>query len=95
MGGNERLMQGQADLRNGPVVRPRVTETTALGAAYMAGQACGYWRDEVELEQNWQVDKVWRPEMGEKERERLYGRWRKAVDRTLNWIEPDSTPPEP
>jgi len=89
------LMQFQADLLNVPVVRPRVTETTALGAAYMAGLACGYWRDEVELEQNWQVDKVWRPEMGEEERERLYGRWRKAVDRTLNWIEPDSPPPEP
>jgi len=92
---NELLMQFQADLLNVPVVRPRVTETTALGAAYMAGLACGYWRDEVELEQNWQVDKVWRPEMGEEERERLYGRWRKAVDRTLNWIEPDSPPPEP
>ncbi len=92
---NQLLMQFQADLLDVPVVRPKVTETTALGAAYMAGLACGYWRDEEELERNWQVDQVWRPEMGEEERARLYSLWRKAVERTLNWVEPDSPAAEP
>ena len=84
---NELLMQFQADMLRVPVVRPQITETTALGAAYMAGLASGFWRDETELEQNWQVDKVWQAEMAEAERARLYAGWQKAVSRTLNWVE--------
>lgn len=84
---NELLMQFQADMLQVPVVRPQITETTALGAAYMAGLASGFWRDETELEQNWQVDKIWQAEMAAEERTRLYAGWQKAVSRTLNWVD--------
>ncbi len=84
---NELLMQFQADLLNVPVVRPKITETTALGAAYMAGLASGYWRSEQDLEQNWQVDKTWRPEMEAEQRARIFSQWQKAVTRTLNWVD--------
>lgn len=83
---NELLMQFQADILNVPVVRPRVTETTALGAAYAAGLATGFWSSQVELLSNWQKDKEWKPVMPETTRSNLYAKWKKAVTRTFDWI---------
>ncbi len=82
---NETLMQFQSDILDVPVVRPLVKETTALGAAYAAGLAVGFWKDQESLKSNWAVDKKWAPKMDAKQREYLYGRWRDAVSRTLNW----------
>jgi glycerol kinase len=82
---NDLLMQFQADILDVPVVRPRVTETTALGAAYAAGLAVGYWKDPDDLRQNWQVDRRWTPQMSAAERERLYNSWQKALARSLDW----------
>ena len=87
--GNDRLMQFQADLLDVPVVRPRVTETTALGAAYLAGLAVGYWRDTDELARLWAVDRRFQPGPGTAERERRYAGWQKAVGRSLDWAEHD------
>ncbi|MGB9723201.1 MAG: glycerol kinase GlpK [Chloroflexia bacterium] len=87
MVGNELLMQFQADILGVPVIRPRVAETTALGAAYAAGLAVGFWRGVEELRRNWGVERVWEPRMPAEERERLYRGWKKAVERTLNWVE--------
>ncbi len=84
---NELLMQFQADILGVPVVRPKVAETTSLGAAYAAGLAVGFWSTEEELRQNWGVDKRWEPKMSEEERERLYKGWLKAVERTFDWVE--------
>ena len=84
---NQLLMQFQADILNVPVIRPQVAETTALGAAYVAGLAVGVWQDLDDLRQNWQVDQVWQPQMDADERERLYRQWLKAVQRTMGWIE--------
>ena len=70
-----------------PVVRPKVNETTSLGAAYAAGLAVGFWKSEDELRDNWAVDKEWAPQMAADERARLYGGWEKAVERTLGWVE--------
>jgi len=84
---NELLMQFQADLLGVPVVRPRITETTALGAAYAAGLAVGYWANRAELKRNWGVDKRWKPAMEEAERAKLYGAWHKAVRRSFDWVE--------
>jgi glycerol kinase len=84
---NELLMQFQADILGVPVVRPRITETTALGAAYAAGLAVGYWSSREELERNWGIDKRWTPRMENAERARLYGSWKKAVTRSFDWIE--------
>jgi glycerol kinase len=82
---NELLMQFQADLLGVPVIRPVVAETTALGAAYAAGLAVGFWSDPGEIRANWAKDKQWDPSMDDGERERLYGQWRKAVTRTFDW----------
>ena len=82
---NELLMQFQADILNVPVIRPVVAETTALGAAYAAGLAVGFWADTGDIRTNWAKDKQWDPAMPEQERERLYGQWRKAVTRTFDW----------
>ena len=82
---NELLMQFQADLLDAPVVRPRVIETTALGVAYAAGLAVGYFQSPREIVENWGVDKRWLPQMNEERRRRLFGAWRKAVDRSLRW----------
>ncbi|HEY9413284.1 MAG TPA: glycerol kinase GlpK [Pseudonocardia sp.] len=82
---NELLMQFQADLLGVPVIRPVVAETTALGAAYAAGLAVGFWSDPGEIRDNWAQDKQWDPAMDSDERERLYGQWRKAVTRTFDW----------
>jgi glycerol kinase len=84
---NELLMQFQADILGVPVVRPTVSETTALGAAYAAGLAVGFWNDPEELRANWGVEKEWRPQMAVEKRERLYAEWKKAVTRTFDWIE--------
>jgi glycerol kinase len=84
---NNLLMQFQADILNVPVVRPLVAETTALGAAYAAGLAVGYWNNFDELRMNWGKDKEWEPHMDEETRARLYSGWKKAVTRTLDWIE--------
>ncbi|MCC7129313.1 MAG: glycerol kinase [Anaerolineae bacterium UTCFX2] len=84
---NDLLMQFQSDILNVPVLRPRVTETTALGAAYAAGLAVGYWSEPKDLRANWQIDKTWQPQMDQRERARLFREWKKAVQRTLDWVE--------
>jgi glycerol kinase len=84
---NDLLMQFQADILSKPVVRPRVHETTALGAAYAAGLAVGFFKDIDELCANWAEDRRWEPKMGEKSRERLYHLWKKAVTRSFDWVE--------
>jgi glycerol kinase len=83
---NELLMQFQADIMDVPVIRPKVTETTALGAAYAAGLAVGFWRDLDELRANWVADKEWQPQMDRGLREAAYAGWKKAVTRTLDWV---------
>jgi len=84
---NELLMQFQSDILNVPVVRPKVAETTALGAAYAAGLAVGFWKDFDELKNNWGRDKEWKPAMDAKLRKKLYSGWKKAVTRTFDWVE--------
>jgi glycerol kinase len=84
---NELLMQFQADILAVPVIRPVVSETTALGAAYAAGIAVGYWSGEAEIRANWAADRRWNPAMDPQRREDLYAQWRKAVSRTLNWAD--------
>jgi len=84
---NELLMQFQADILGVPVIRPVVAETTALGAAYAAGLAVGFWDNLDDLRQNWAVDKVWKPQMDPQTRERLYRGWLKAVQHTFGWVE--------
>ncbi len=86
---NEELMQFQADILDVPVVRPKVAETTALGAAYAAGLAVGYWSDIDDLRQNWAEDKRWTPSMDNDERERQYRLWKKAVTKTFDWVDDD------
>ncbi len=84
---NELLMQFQADILDVPVIRPKVAETTALGAAYAAGLAVGFWKDYDELRANWGKDKEWRPSMPAEKRDALHTGWKKAVTRTFDWIE--------
>ncbi|MFE6649061.1 glycerol kinase GlpK, partial [Nocardioides sp. NPDC057772] len=86
---NELCMQIQADVLGVEVSRPVVAETTALGAAYAAGLAVGFWKDTDELRQNWNESKRWKPAWTEEQREAGYAGWRKAVDRTLNWVDVD------
>ncbi|MCU1542286.1 MAG: glpK [Microbacteriaceae bacterium] len=86
---NDALMQFQADLLGVPVVRPVVAETTALGAAYAAGLAVGFWKDLADVAQNWQEDKRWIPNMEPAERERLLRNWKKAVTKTFDWVDDD------
>ncbi len=81
------LMQFQSDILGVPVVRPQIAETTALGAAYLAGLAVGFWKDKDEIAQKWKVDKEFSPNMEEKTKEDLYKGWKKAVSRSLNWEE--------
>jgi glycerol kinase len=85
MTANELLMQFQADVLGVPVIRPAVTETTALGAAYAAGLAVEYWSDQDELRERWSEDKRWEPQMDAEEREAEYAKWNKAVERSLGW----------
>jgi len=84
---NELLMQFQSDILNVPVVRPIVAETTALGAAYAAGLAVGFWNNVEDLRKNWGISKTWKPKMDAKTRDQLYKGWLKAVQRTFNWVE--------
>jgi glycerol kinase len=83
---NELLMQFQADIIGKEVVRPVVTETTAMGAAYAAGLHIGFWRSVEELKQNWQVDKTWKPMMTDEERQILLSKWQKAINRSSGWV---------
>ena len=89
MTANETLMQFQADQVNVPVVRPVVAETTALGAAYAAGIAVGFWEGENDVTDNWAEDKRWEPKMDKNERERLFRNWKKAVTKTFDWVDDD------
>lgn len=84
---NELLMQFQSDILGVPVVRPKVVETTALGAAYAAGLAVGYWASPSQIADNWGEDKRWNPAMDEARRSTLYGKWNKAVARSRDWVE--------
>ena len=84
---NDLLMQFQADILNREVVRPVIRETTALGAAYAAGLAVKFFCDLEELRANWAVDRRWRPQLDESQREQLYGQWKKAVTRSFDWID--------
>jgi glycerol kinase len=81
-------MQLQADILGVPVTRPAVAETTALGAAYAAGLAVGFWRDTDELRRTWRPGRTWTPRWPTAQRDRGYAGWRKAVQRTLDWVEP-------
>ena len=87
MTANELLMQFQADVLGVPVIRPAVTETTALGAAYAAGLAVGFWSSQDELRERWSEDKRWEPQMESEERERAYAKWKKAVTRSFDWVD--------
>ncbi|MCB0222730.1 MAG: glycerol kinase GlpK [Anaerolineae bacterium] len=84
---NNLLMQFQADVLGVPVVRPKVAETTALGAAYAAGLAVGFWKNTDEMRQNWGMDKTWEPSADDTARTKNFEEWKKAVTRTFDWIE--------
>jgi glycerol kinase len=84
---NQLLMQFQSDILGVPVVRPKITETTALGAAYAAGLAVRFWNSIDDLRLNWQINQIWNPIMGENQSNNLYRGWLRAVERTFNWIE--------
>jgi glycerol kinase len=90
---NELLMQFQADVLGVPVIRPKVAETTALGAAYAAGLAAGFWKEVDDLRENWVQDREWTPQMDEAEREKEYRFWKKAVTRTFDWVEHEAREP--
>ena len=84
---NTLLMQFQSDIMNVEVSRPIITETTALGAAYLAGLAVGFWKDRNELSKGWYESERYYPNMVEKDRNKLYSKWKKAVERSLGWEE--------
>ena len=84
---NDTLMQFQADILGVPVIRPEVAETTALGAAYAAGLATGFWDNQEDLRENWAEDKRWQPQMDEEQRKHNLQMWKKAVTRTFDWVE--------
>jgi glycerol kinase len=83
---NELLMQFQADILGSPVVRPKVAETTALGAAYAAGLAVGVWEGPEALKANWAANRRWTPAMTEIDRASLYASWKKAIGRSFEWV---------
>jgi glycerol kinase len=87
MTANDTLMQLQADILGVPVSKPVVAETTALGAAYAAGLAVGFWNNTDEMRENWLEDKRWEPEWSDDQREEGYARWKKAVERTRDWVD--------
>ncbi|MCL3863098.1 glycerol kinase GlpK [Actinotalea sp. K2] len=87
---NELLMQFQADILGVPVVRPKVAETTALGAAYAAGIAVGFWQGEQDVIDNWAEDKRWTPDMDSDARAKTYRNWKKAVTKTFDWVDADT-----
>jgi glycerol kinase len=84
---NNSLMQFQSDILGVPVVRPKVAETTSLGAAYAAGLATGFWNSFDEMRANWGVDHTWNPAMDADHRAKLYAGWKKAVTRTFDWVD--------
>jgi glycerol kinase len=84
---NDLLMQIQADVLNVPVIRPRIAETTALGAAYAAGLAVGFWSSQEELRQNWSEDRSWQPNFPEEKRAAEYKKWKRAVMKTFDWVQ--------
>lgn len=84
---NELLMQFQSDILGVPVVRPVISETTALGAAYAAGLAVGYWDGLDTVKRNWAVEKRWQPAMDDTQRSSLYRSWQKAMVRSFDWVE--------
>jgi glycerol kinase len=84
---NNILMQFQADILGVPVDRPQVTETTALGAAYLAGLAVGVWNNKEDLVQNWKLDTRFEPQMADEQSAKLYKGWQKAVKRSMDWEE--------
>jgi glycerol kinase len=86
---NDLLMQFQADVLGVPVVRPVIAETTALGAAYAAGLAVGFWNGLDELTENWREDRRWEPAMETGERERRLRLWHKAVTKSMDWVDDD------
>ncbi|HWI21302.1 MAG TPA: FGGY-family carbohydrate kinase, partial [Baekduia sp.] len=85
MVGNELLMQFQSDILNVDVIRPKVAETTALGAAYAAGLATGFWQKQDDLRENWAEDKRWKPKMTASNRDEQYKYWKRAVTKTFDW----------
>src|SRR5690606_36811852 len=87
MAANELLMQFQSDILGVPVVRPKVVETTALGAAYASGLATGYWTSLEDLRRNWGVDRRWEPSMPAQARGKLLVAWSKALERSFGWVE--------
>jgi glycerol kinase len=86
---NNLLMQFQADILGVPVQRPKVAETTALGAAYLAGLAVGFWQSEQEVAAQWAIDRTFEPQMSASERDKLYAGWKRAVERSQNWEQPE------
>jgi glycerol kinase len=84
---NDLLMQFQADVLGVPVIRPKVPETTALGAAYAAGYAVGFWKSRDEMRENWQMDKTWEPDRTSTAGTELFAQWKKAVTRTFDWVD--------
>jgi glycerol kinase len=80
-------MQMQADIVGVPVSRPVVAETTALGAAYAAGLAVGFWKSTDELRENWNESQRWQPTWSDEQRSEGYAKWKKAVERTLDWVD--------
>jgi glycerol kinase len=87
---NDLLMQFQADLLGVPVIRPEVAETTAVGAAYAAGLATGFWESEDDVRNNWAEDKRWEPTMDADKRDEYFKYWKRAVTKSFDWFEADS-----
>lgn len=83
---NKTLMQFQSDILGIPIVRPKVTETTALGVAYLAGLAVGFWESTDELQNKWEIDARFEPQMKASEKERLIEKWNQAVEKSKNWV---------
>jgi glycerol kinase len=86
---NDALLQFQADLLHTTVRRPVVTETTALGAAFLAGLAVGFWHDLADISDRWSLDREFQPRMPEDQRRRRHRQWQRAVQRSLDWDRPD------
>jgi glycerol kinase len=89
MTANNLLMQMQSDILGAPVIRPKVIETTCLGAAYAAGLAVGFWPDQAALKANWKKSAEWTPKLDPKTRDKRYRKWKKAVRATMNWVDED------
>ena len=88
---NNILMQFQADILGVPVQRPKIAETTALGSAYLAGLAVGFWSSPQEVAEQWAIDRTFEPQMSSSQREELYAGWKRAVERSLNWEKPSAS----